>query len=45
MKLIVATNNPIASRLPKIDTFGHHGLTTSSTAAAISRTPNNAENV
>lgn len=43
MKLIVATNNMIASRLPTADTLGHHGLTASSAAAASSNTPSSAE--
>ena len=35
----------MARMLPRIDAFGHHGLTASSTAAASSNTPSNAENV
>ncbi len=34
-----------ASRLPATETLGHHGLTASNTAAAISKTPSRAENV
>ncbi len=45
MKLIVARNSAIASRLPNRDTRGHQGLTASSTAAASSNTPSSAENV
>jgi hypothetical protein len=44
-KLMVATNRTMASRLPRIDTLGHHGLTASNTAAATSNTPSRAENV
>ncbi len=45
MKLIVARNSMIASRLPNSETLGHHGLTASSAAAASSNTPSRAEKV
>ena len=45
MKLIVARKSRIARMLPRIDALGHHGLTASSTAAASSNTPSNAEKV
>jgi hypothetical protein len=45
MKLIVAAKSAIASRLPPMEIFGHHGLTASKTPAAISKTPSSAEKV
>ena len=44
-KLIVAANSRMASALPRIDSFGHHGLTAIKTAAATSNTPSSTENV
>src|SRR5260370_16153846 len=44
-KLMVARNNPTAITLPTADSFGHHGLTASSTAVPTSTTPSSVENV